>query len=101
MGISKTGYDRFSIFFGSCRFRGQLAMDIDWPRTIGHVLWPMSMCYGQCPCLMANVHVTWPMSMKYFVFKFCGKIVQEYFSLSLEINVHEHLLVKNRINTII
>ncbi len=34
---------------GSCRFRGQLTMDIDWPRTIGHVLWPMSMLHDQCP----------------------------------------------------
>jgi hypothetical protein len=30
-----------------------------------HVLWPMSMCYDQCPCVMANVHVLWPMSMCY------------------------------------
>ncbi len=72
---------------GSCRFSGQLAMDIDWPRQL-------AMSFGQCPCYMAK-------AMKCFVFKFCGKMVQEYFSLSIEINVHGHLLVKNRINTII
>ncbi len=71
----------------------------NWPWTsIGH---GHRLATDNWPCVVANVHVTWPMSMKYFVYKFCGKIVQEYFSLSIEFNVHGHILVKNRINTII
>ena len=82
------------------KIKGLVDFVDNWPWTsIGHG--QLAMCCGKCPCLMANIHVTWPMSMKYFVFKFCGKMVQEYFSLSIEINVHGHLLVKNRINTII